>query len=278
MVRYIHSNADAAGNGQSFQLGGTVFVVAGPSIPRAQSRPQGLSLTSLTIPMPLDDAGQDDATPAEDPVETSVADRDADFDPNADDGDGDDFDSAQLRGTELLAPPTTGPTPGPLERRLASIIPGDPDPADVGLTQASPLQIYPSGDDERPSRGRRLVVALVLLLLVASLALTVHYQRQTQRELQALRSSFANAQRTTDNAVVEEVRREIRALPLPNPKDVADQAERQAQAILELKQTIAERAQKSEGQTQQLSEVIRAELAGHKQPAPDLNVVKEPIL
>src|SRR5688572_4596692 len=174
MVRYINSNesAAAAGNGQSFRLGQTVFVVAGPAVPRKQGRSQGLSLTSLTIPLPLDDAQHDEsqhddaqyAIPphdnpphAHEPHEPAPVARDADADPDIDldaehgIDDGDDFDSAQVRGTELLAPPPQPPVAGPLERRLASIIPGDPDPADVGLTPASPQRIY-SDLEERPSR------------------------------------------------------------------------------------------------------------------------------
>jgi hypothetical protein len=77
--------------------------------------------------------------------------------------------------------------------------------------------------------------------------------------------------------MITEVRRELRALPLPDPKEALDQQERNARAILELKQTIVERARKTEGQTEQLSQAIREGLAEQKREV-NLDEVKEPIL
>src|SRR5687767_3920443 len=112
MVRYINTRDGGNGenNGKSFRVGETVFVVAAPATPRPQNRTHGFSLTSLTIPMPVDEVEQDQDLTERAPAQPTAG-RD-DFDVN---DEGSDHDAAQLTGTELLAPPAL---PESLERRL----------------------------------------------------------------------------------------------------------------------------------------------------------------
>ena len=273
MVRFINNTREQSHNDKTFQVGQTVFVVASPASARPQNRAQ-YSMTSLTIPMPIDEDGQHEA---------EASDQEHDELPWTDSGPAcpDDAvggnDPAPKTGMELVPSPAKETT-GSMERRLANIFPDQPVLSDAGLAPAQPEQVWSDKPRERPSPFRYVALAVILLLLVGSIALTIYFQRQTQRVLQAMRASLRDQQQTASNLVIEEVRREIRGIPIADPQPALDRAEANARAIRELQQTITERMQKADGQTQQLSQVIRDELAEQKRASAAADDLKEPIL
>jgi hypothetical protein len=266
MIKFIPSRdmteKESAKPAGTFRLGETVFLVAS-SETRPQNR-QLLSLTSLVIPIPVDEAAADDAPP-EDDFGDSSDDTIAPFTPD------DRPENSQPTGLELRA----GNSAHSIEKRLASIVPDHP-PA-LSTLSAERIRVD-DGRDRRQSGFRWVASAIILLLLAGSIALSVHYHRQTQRDLQKLRTSLQDQQATASNLVIEEVRREIRQIPLTIPDRGLEYAEANAQAIRELQQTIANQAQQTQGQAQALSEFIRRELAALEREQPDLAAANEPIL